>query len=231
MSTVTTRLCQYGHDNCYRHMGQVQVVLVPERKPKTRGKDTVARVEQAFGAGLEAEAIHVELGYSRRDSLWRVMLQRNREDLARRLGWTPRVYREKPPRCAMAGCDKPARWVEDPGLDEDDEPIAEWGYLCATCQGNEDLCEDVVFLLDKEDHPHKIAGRVGYSCDEQGLESLRQRLKRWGRLDLRGALNVEATETQHAWYLQGTVRLGNGAFDRFIHEAGREIGGMLYRVR
>lgn len=225
MSTVTTRLCQYGHRECYKHMSQTQVVLVPTR-PKGRPQKAageahrdrvLAKLQALLEDGVEPRQVVTLLGYSKPSNLRKALHRWERADLAL-LFAKPRGGRQRPkpgtPRCALADCEDHAVWVEDDGLDPDDEPIAHWAYLCRVHQAVEDLCEDLEFLLDpkrgRESHPYRILPRLGYQGTHVGLESLRRRLERWGRIDLRDAMNLDALEVQREWPHQGTVRPGPG---------------------
>ncbi len=222
MSTVSTRLCRYGHEGCSKH-----ITLTPDQQAARRRANQVwaasratanARlietIEARLDEGLGAREIATETGYTQLPSLRRHLYNLDRGDLARCLYDDRRPAKGRPrgkaPKCAHAGCERPARWVWDQGFDPDDEPIAHWGYLCRRCQDFENLAEDVEFLLDplrgNESSVFNICARVGYEPSVDGLDTLRQRMKRHGRFDLRDALNIDSVKGQQRWHAQGTVR-------------------------
>ena len=212
MSTVTTRLCRYCHKDCDRHPNA-----------KTECSDTVVqRVEELVADGATSAEMVALLGASPH-SLRRRLERLGRLDLARLIKRPVKPPRSTP-RCALAGCKRYATWVEEEAY-EDYEAIAEWSYLCSVHQEEEDLCEDLEFLLDPnrggESDTHAILKRVGYPGTHSGLEAIRQRLKRWGRVDLRTALNLDAPKAQQPWYLQGTVRPISSNLSRWAREVSR----------
>src|SRR5688572_11825012 len=100
MSTVTTRLCQYGHKDCYKHMGQTVAVFTPSTPGQKRlqaanearaaRKDVrrelfIQRIEEMLADGVEPEAITSEVGYSSVRALQSRVYGLGRKDLARQL--------------------------------------------------------------------------------------------------------------------------------------------------
>jgi hypothetical protein len=222
MSTVTTRLCQYCHTHPCKHTPAPQVILKPATSRTQKAKevhhanamrrwaDIIARIENLAADGVEPARIVTELGIDK-TALRRRLEWAERYDLAAL--FPPRRNR----RCALAGCRHYAGWDVD---------LRTWTYLCREHQEIENICEDLEFLRSWRGgevwEPYELASRVGYPATLEGLEALRQRLKRWGRLDLRDALNTEITEPPRQWATKGTVRLsagGSGHLQRWASTA------------